>query len=135
MVSPEGIGQVDVVYQDQQFSLPITVVKGNVPNLMGRDWLAKLRLKWDELFPLERRIHMVGSADGPVGGLVKQFTEAFTDELGCLRDFKLHIPVPVDVAPKFSKARPVPYVIRSRVEDELNRLEEQGVWRRVYYAR
>ena len=135
VVSPEGIGQVDVVYQDQQFSLPITIVKGNVPNLMGRDWLAKLRLKWEELFSPERRIHMVGSTDGPVGDLVKQFPEVFTDELGCLKDFKVHIPVPVDTAPKFSKARPVPYAMRTRVEEELDRLEEQGVWRRVQYAR
>jgi hypothetical protein len=54
LVSPEGVGQVEVKYQDQTHNLPITVVKGNVPRLMGRDWLSKLQLKWGELFLPQR---------------------------------------------------------------------------------
>ena len=135
VVRPEGIGQVEVVYQNQRFSLPITVVKGNVPNLMGRDWLAKLHLRWEELFPLDRRLNRMEGVDEPVAGLLKQFPEVFTEELGCLKNFKTHIPVPEGSSPKFCKARPVPYAMRSRVEEELDRLEEQGVWRRVHYSR
>ena len=32
-----------VNYQGQEFDLPITVVNGSVPNLMGRDWLSRLK--------------------------------------------------------------------------------------------
>ena len=42
IVTPRGVATVDVAYQDQQRQLPITVVEGNVPNLLGRDWLSKL---------------------------------------------------------------------------------------------
>ena len=51
LVQPEGVGWVDVVYKQQRCRLPVTVVKGNVPMLFGRDWLAKLKLDWGELFP------------------------------------------------------------------------------------
>ena len=59
----------------------------------------------------------------------------FTPNLGCLKDFKVSIPVKDDSKPKFCKARPVPYALRSRVEEELDRLEEQGVYEKVAYSK
>ena len=56
IVSPEGVGQLMVRYHDQHLELPVTVVKGGVPNLMGRDWLSRLQLKWGQLFPLSARV-------------------------------------------------------------------------------
>ena len=135
VVYPEGVGQVEVEYQNQRFQLPITVVKGNVPNLMGRDWLSKLRLQWSELFPLDVRVQKLEGVAEPVARLIKQFPEVFTDELGCLKNFEVRIPLPEGTTPKFFKARPVPYAMRSRVEDELDRLEQQGVWKRVKYSK
>ena len=37
---------VHVKYGKQQAQLPLYVVKGNGPSLMGRDWLQKIRLNW-----------------------------------------------------------------------------------------
>ena len=135
IVSPQGVGEVNVVYQDQQSQLPITVVDGNVPNLLGRDWLGKLKLKWEELFPLERRVNVLEDIQGPVAAVVSEFPGVFTGELGCLKNFKVNIPVPEGVQPKFCKTRPVPYAMKSRVEEELDRLEKQGVWQRVKYSK
>ena len=72
----------------------------------------------------------------PVDGLLEEFPDVFTDELGCLRDFKVHIPVPENVEAKYCKARPVPYALCDRLLDaELEKLERQGVWNRVQYSR
>ena len=62
------------------------------------------------------------------------FEIVFSQKLGCLKDFKVHIPVDPTVKPKFHRARPVPYGQRVRVEEELDRLERQGVWERVKYS-
>ena len=59
MVNPEGVGMVDVCYQGQEARLPLTVIKGNVPTLLGRDWLGSLKLSWSEMFP-SRDVHRVG---------------------------------------------------------------------------
>ena len=48
---------------------------------------------------------------------------------------KAHIPVNNGAELKFHKARPVPYALRKRVEEELDALEAQGVYKKVRYAR
>ena len=70
-----------------------------------------------------------------VQGLIDEFPEVFTDKLGKFKDFKVNIPVPLGVKPKFFKARPVPYSLKERVEEELEKLEKQGVWKRVVYSK
>jgi len=135
IVSPEGVGAVAVEYRNQKLELPITVVKGHVPNLMGRDWLDQLKLKWEELFPVSAAVQKLEEAQPSIANLLKEFPEVFTEELGCLKGFKVHIPVADDVQPKFYKARPVPYAMRARVDEELDKLEKQGVWNRVQYSR
>ena len=132
-VQPKGVGGVDVVYKQQRCRLPVTVVKGNVPMLFGRDWLAKLKLDWGELFPAVAVNAL--QPNSPVEALAAEFPEVFSDKLGCLKDFKVHIPVPEGVQPRFFKPRPVSHALRGRVEEELDKLEEQGVWRKVQYAR
>ena len=74
-------------------------------------------------------------ADGRIDEVVKEFSTVFTDKLGCLKDFKVSIPLKPDASPKFCKARPVPYAMRSRVEEELDRLESQGIWQKVTFSK
>ena len=40
---------VDVTYNDQTDTLPLLVVEGTGPSLMGRDWLTKIRLDWGNI--------------------------------------------------------------------------------------
>ena len=44
------------------------------------------------------------------------------------------IPLSAETEPKYFRARPVPYTLRSCVEAELDKLEAQGVWKRVEYS-
>ena len=139
VVRPLGVGLLDVVYGDQRCELPVTVVKGNVPTLMGRDWLSQLKLKWHELFPSLRNVNSFGD-DIPelqedVKKLISQYPEVFTEKLGRFKDFKVNIPVPHNAQPRFFKARPVPYALKARLDAELDKLEEQGVWTKVNYSR
>ena len=46
----------------------------------------------------------------------------------------MSIPVKENAQPKFCRARPVPYVIKQKIEDELNRLESQGVITQVNHS-
>jgi hypothetical protein len=127
---------VKVRYGQQECRLPVTVVKGNVPALLGRDWLHHLKLSWHELFPGDGALHQLElGGDARVRQIVEECPEVFTDKLGCLKGFKVEIPVESGVKPKFFKARPVPYALRTRVEAELDRLEEQGVWKRIQYSK
>ena len=135
VVKPLGVGMVDVEYEGQKCQCPVTVIKGDVPTLLGRDWLRKIKLNWSKLVPEDKRVNVMSLADSRVESVVKEYPEVFASKLGCLKDFKVSIPVKEDAKPKFCKARPVPYAMRSRVEEELDRLEEQGVYEKVAFSK
>lgn len=44
-----GSIEIEVVYKEQKRNLPLLIVAGNGPNLMGRNWLMELKLEWQEL--------------------------------------------------------------------------------------
>ena len=41
---------VKVQHHDQQLELPLVVVAGSGPSLLGQDWLAKIQLNWQSMF-------------------------------------------------------------------------------------
>lgn len=51
----------------------------------------------------------------------------FQSGIGTLKHIKGKITLNENAVPKFHKARPVPYAIRQKVENELDRLEAEGI--------
>ena len=45
-IEPLGRANVDVCHNSQQHRLPAIIVPGYGPNLLGRDWLAALKVNW-----------------------------------------------------------------------------------------
>lgn len=41
-----GAIKAQVKYEDQRVELPVLVIKGHGPNLLGQDWLTKIRINW-----------------------------------------------------------------------------------------
>jgi len=64
-------------YEDQVNELPLIVVKGNGPNLCGRNWLQKVKLNW-------KIIRYVSQAKQPgsIQEVLDKYSEVFKDELG-----------------------------------------------------
>ena len=90
-MKPKGVGEVEVTYKDQKMKLFLTAVVGNVPTLLGRDWLERLRLCWSELFPL--KINTI-EIDERVRTIMDKYPDLFRGKLDCLKDFKVRIPLP-----------------------------------------
>ena len=51
-----------------------------------------------------------------------------------LRDVKVSLQTSPDAQPRYHRPRPIPYALRSRVEAELTRLEENGVIEAVAHS-
>ena len=115
----KGSFTATVNYKSQCAELPLIVVAGNGPSLLGRNWLTTIRLDWNSIYRL--------SLQEAAHSLIKQFPVVFTDELGCLTTTTGKIQVKESVQPKFFKPRPVSYHLRDKVEKELNRLQELGI--------
>ena len=77
--------EVTVCHIGQQATLPLVVVKGDSPSLLGRNWLDALRLDWKEN-------HLVGSMD-LLRSLLDKCTEVFKEGLGELKghEAKIHV--------------------------------------------
>ena len=104
-----GTTQVQVKHKEQTATLPLVITEGNGPTLLGRNWLEALRLDW-------------------------RHPDAFKEELGELRGVTAKIHVNPDAWPRFEKVRPVPFAIRHKVEQELDRLQTLGIIRPVQFS-
>ena len=124
-----GLIDVRVIYKGQDKCLPLLVVNGKGPSLLGRDWLRELRLDW-------REIHAVTSTLGSLTlqGLLEQHANVFRDELGTVRGVTAKLHVDPQARPRFYRPRPVPYAMRQKVELELERLERAGVIEPVQFS-
>ena len=60
--------------------------------------------------------------------------EVFKSELGTLKGYEANISVDPDAQPRFCKARSVPYAMTGKVEEELERLEKEGIIEPVQFA-
>ena len=126
-VKPEGVCTVDVDYEGGKYSLPLLVVSGEGPALLGRNWLEEIKLNWP-------RIKQLTSHDKRLGEILQKHAQLFGKDLGTLQGTKAKIHVDPTATPIFHKARPVPYALREKIEQELERLEKAGTIEPVQYS-
>ena len=112
-----------VVYDLQKRVLPLIVVDGDGPPLLGRNWLKELQLNWHNIFLV--------SKTETLSNILKRHDKVFNKGLGTIKGFKADIKLQDDAKSVFCKARPVPYALRQKAEEELHRLESQGVVKKV----
>ena len=137
-VVPVGCLTVQVEHLDQSCVLPLHVVHTKGPVLMGRNWLHKLRLDW-------KTIKLLKTSDSDhenpcitthekLESLLDTYAEVFEDKLGTFMSAKAKITLKEGSQPQFRKARQVPYSLRPKVEEELKRLESEGILSKVEWS-
>ena len=120
---------VNAKYENQEELLEVLVVKGNGPNLMGRDWSKKIKVNLD-------RVLIVNACgqENKMDVVLEKYQIVFKEELGCFNGGEVQLVVD-ETSPKFHKARPVPFVLKKKVETELDRLQELGIISPVQYSK
>ena len=116
---------VNVEYEGQHAELPLVVVKGSGPTLLGRNWLKAIMLNW-------QAIHY--TVHTGLTNTLDQYREVFEDGLGTFQGFEAHLEIDPNAQPRFNKARSIPYSKRQGVEDELDRLVAEGTLEPVEYS-
>ena len=120
IIKPIGELEVEIVYEGQQLQAPIFVLPGECSNLMGRNWLSKIKLNWHELFSM---------TDHPsLNEILTEYNDVFRKELGMMKGVEAKIHLQPDAQAVFCKARPVPYALTQRIDTELDRLVNEGVY-------
>ena len=114
-----------VRYKTQSWDTDLLVVQGDGPSLLGRDWIQLLHLDW-------QTVHLV--EHDKLKTLLSRYSSVFQEGLGLLKGFKANIYVEQDTRPKYFKARSVPYSLKAKIEDQLDKLVKEGVIEPVQHA-
>ena len=126
-IPPLGVCSVNVELENQLERLNLYVVDKGGPPLFGREWLKHLKLNWAEIKALETNKQSVSE-------VLERYKNVFTDDLGMLKDITARIKVQESATPKFCKARVVPYSLRPKVDQKLDRLIKTGILSKVEHS-
>ena len=122
-----GKMKVRVSYLQQSQELWLEVVTGKGPNLMGRNWLKKMKLNLAE-------INNVSTSKPTLESLMQKFGEIFNEELGTIKTFHAELQVREGEKPRFFKPRSIPYAVKGVIGKELDRLEEEGILEKIDHS-
>ncbi|KAG7526603.1 putative protein K02A2.6-like [Solea senegalensis] len=131
-----GATRVSVRYKQQKRNLPLVVVEGEGPSLLGRGWLEEINLDWREIknSRKNRKLHHVKTTESTLQQVLSKHEDVFKEELGTLKGMKAAIHVKSDATPRFFRPRSVPFAIRAKVDKEIDRLLKEGIVSPVKYA-
>ncbi|XP_037398305.1 uncharacterized protein K02A2.6-like [Pygocentrus nattereri] len=123
-----GMAQVKVQHGNKEKNLPVVVVGGKGPNLLGRSWLQELAM-------MDQLVTQVKSQPKlQLEGILERHAEVFKEGLGQLKGVTAKITVDREAQPRFCKPRPVPYAVKPLVESELQRLLDDKIIEPVQVA-
>ena len=92
---------------------------------MGRDWLSRIRLNWQQ-------IHHVRTEY--LQAVLARYPAVFQEGLGTLKEYQAKIHVDPYAVPRYNAAKFVPYALRDVVDRELQRLQDEGTLEPVKFA-
>ena len=78
-------------------------------------------------------VHSLKEED-PLNEILEKNVDVFKPGLGCIKGFTVQLQVD-PTKPKFFKPRQVPFILKQKVETELERLQDQGIISPVQFSK
>ena len=119
---------VEVGDKGQEKKLKLYVVEQEGPTLFGWNWLEQIQLDWKVIQWASAESHE------DVKPLIDKYNNVFSNELGAITGFEAHLEVKPQATPVFCKARPIPFSLKPQVDQELDRLVDVGILKKVSYS-
>ena len=127
LLKPMVVAKVTVKGKDgQPETLPLVVISGNQPSLIGRNWLENLKLDWGSV----HKLALLSQLEALLAG----FGCLFKDELGSMKGVKAHIQMDPLAKPVKLRARAVPYGLKDAVDKALDKLVQKGTIEPVQHS-
>ena len=119
-LSVVGKANVDVKYGTNCVNLPLIVVRGNSPNLLGRSW-------FDSLGIFIGGVHCL--SDHPsISNVIEKYSDIFKQDLGQFKGTPVDFVLDQNIPPIFCKPRRVPFGKIAQVDDAIDELISKGVF-------
>ncbi|XP_058033127.1 uncharacterized protein K02A2.6-like, partial [Ahaetulla prasina] len=121
-----GTTSVRVEYGPHKKTLPITIVEGTLPSLLGLDWFRALGMGVTGIYRSDCNLKDI---------LMNEFEDVFKDCLGKYKGTPISFNLDPQVAPIRLKARRVPFALKPKIDKELDKLINQGILVPVDHAK
>ena len=142
-----GLASVTVYCGGVKKQLDIHVVEDKGPTLLGRDWMKNhegvSELVLNCLSSVSKQVNNVCMSNTQNLGKVNAISlsdvlqlhhEVFKQGMGTLRGTTAKIHLKEGAAPKFLKARSVPYVLQGKIETALERMQRENIIEAVKFS-
>ena len=123
MIQPLGKMEVNVKLNKEKAYLDLLVVPHDGPALFKRDWLGHLRLNWQDV----KTLRSTTCNSMSLNDLLETHKELFSPGFETLKHIKGSFTMNSDANFVFLDVRTVPYSLRTRVEQELEKLQNDGI--------
>ncbi|GFR10297.1 retrovirus-related Pol polyprotein from transposon 412 [Trichonephila clavata] len=114
-----------VQYKNQKVNLNLYIVKENLDTILGREWLYKIHLDWPAIKAIRAK------TEQNLNNLLREYKDIFDDKLGEISNYEAKLKLRPGVKPIFCRVRTVPFALKGRVENEIDRLEREGIIEKV----
>lgn len=129
---------LQVTHDDRVRDLPVVIVNGSGPSLLGLHWIRALQLDLNQLVhraPVPTHaVHHVFRPDR-LSSLLQQFPNVLNDQLGHCTQVQAHIELNPTASPRFFKPRALPFAYSDGVKAELQRNVDLGILQPVTTSR
>ncbi|XP_061721086.1 uncharacterized protein K02A2.6-like [Cydia pomonella] len=126
-MTPMGVLLVNAEYNSIKDVLKIYVIPKGGPPLIGRDFMAKFGIKFTTEEYYNNNSIAIDHYAGEVRQLLHSYADLFSEGLGKFNKFKISLRLKENVVPGFFKPRPVPFALKHKVDEELERLVGLGI--------
>ena len=112
-----------MTYEGQQCQLPLQIVQGTGPALVGRNWLRAIKRNW-----------VIVKVASDLDIILAKHKQVFNEELGTTKGTKAKLCLKLGSSPTFFKPRPVPHALKGAIAQELDHMESMGILEKVQYS-
>lgn len=131
IIHPIGYATVNISYKNQENVGNIYILRGNVDAVFGREWMNKFQIDFPKLLPVSTQKIDIESE---IQKLCSEFSTLFSSTNGKIPNYQGKLILKDNVKPVFRQPRQIPFAIKDRVLEEIDRLEEKGIFTKVTYS-
>ncbi|XP_029157207.1 uncharacterized protein K02A2.6-like [Nylanderia fulva] len=131
---PMGFVKVKVKDVDTWKYLNMYVIEYNRQPLLGREWINQLTSfnKFKESLEEVQSLHLVEqSCNDRLKNLLEKYANVTSENFEPIKKIKAQLNLKPNSQPVFLRSRQVPFQIKNKVENELNRMVEAGILKPV----
>lgn len=134
------LGEIKVVVRSQQqdYNLKIKIIESDRDQrpLVGRDWLDVLYPKWRDTYAEESHVSFIDKSyqKSLFSEIKEKFPNILNKNKSSIVGYKAMIKLKDDIKPIFHCPYSVPYRLKEKVSEELDRLVNQGILIPVKYS-